>query len=174
MSKSKNKKITTIYLETKILEELEEATNNKSQFINDLLREHLPNYKKKDVVDMGTTVRSKNLYAIIQMVDEHQFISYNHLEKMAGLELGITPKRFKEYVDGLAYLEKVIVKMGWVVSPNYNGLMPWTDEYKIQKNEREMEEFNKRHKEKKTTSESDNEVDDILNAEVTEQKEAKK
>lgn len=129
----------------------------RSQYIEGAIRSSL----NRSVMNFGSSnVRVKNVARILDMIDEHRYVSKMHLQKLITLELGITEKRFKEYVESLSYNEKIIDNSGWLVSKSYVGPMPWTEEGIRMRAEKNREKSNNANSEMKKQAEE--EADEIL------------
>lgn len=150
------KEIITISIEKDLLERLPPSPG-RSAFVESAIRSAL---KRED--NGMTTIRVKNIARILELVEEHQYGQKAHLMKLVMLELGITQKRFCDYAELLAYNGRIIDQNGWLVSKSYSGPMPWTDEAKRMR----ATKLGQSIKKTETKVENEEEVEDILNAEV--------
>lgn len=151
------KEIITISIEKDLVERLP-SSPGRSAFVESAIRSAL----KREENGMAN-IRVKNMLRVFELVEEHQYGQKAHLMKLAMLELGITQKKFCDYAELLAYNGRIIDQNGWLVSKGYSGPMPWTEEAKRLRAHKLTESVKKVEVQK---VENEDEVDDILNAEV--------
>ncbi len=75
------------------------------------------------------TIMARNLLKVVELVDEHKWAALPTLVRHIQLELGVTEKKAIQYVDLLAFHNKLISQNGYIVSMSYKGIMPWKDEF---------------------------------------------
>lgn len=150
------KEIITISIEKDLVDKLPPSPG-RSAFVESAIRTAL---KREESGNM-TNIRVKNIARIFELIEEHRYAQKAHLMKLSMLELGITEKTFVRYTELLSYNKRIIDQNGWLVSLSYSGPMPWSEEG-IRMRAKKRMETNVKEVEK-----NEEEVDDILNAEVS-------
>jgi hypothetical protein len=102
-------------------------SSTRSRTINKALREffRLPEMEVEPMVN----IRTKNIDAILTIINERQFVHFNTLEKLASVDLGVAPKKCREYVEALEGVGHIIFLNGWAVSKSYDGPLPWSEKF---------------------------------------------
>jgi hypothetical protein len=129
---------------------------------------------------MPVTQKARNLLEVMRIVEESKYIHSQNLAAHAEVYCGVTNKKAHEYIRLLEFTNKIVVKNGWVVTPEYDKALkkekkpfPGSDSWLKEKLAREAEEREKRIAEMKHEGTFEVEEDElgVLTAEITEKKE---